>query len=106
MHRDSCSPLVLMHVPISSKSVGGIRQLIDQIPRIYATLMGYWLTGKARTTMRSFGCKSNLRMGKDILRRVFMMPCVVLLRAHLRCARRITLIGSDKGRVDGLWYAF
>ena len=33
-----------------------------------------------------------------------MMPYVVLLRDHLRSARRISLIGSGRGRVGGLGY--
>ena len=40
-------------LPISYVFVGGIRHFIVQIPRIYATLMGYWVAGQVRTTMRS-----------------------------------------------------
>ena len=30
------------------------------------------------------------------------MPCAVFLRAHLRSARSISLLGSGRGKVDGL----
>ena len=50
-------------------------------------------------------CKSNLRMGEKILRRVLMMPCAVFLRSHLRSARSIALLGSGRGRVGGIWDA-
>ena len=102
MHMESCNSLVCLCTTISYVSVCGIRQLIVQIPRIYATLMGYWIAGQARTMMRSVMCKSNLRMGENILWRVLMMPCAVLLRYHLRIDRSIALLGSGRGRVDGL----
>ena len=63
MHREACPYLVRMCLPISSASVGGIRQLIVQFPLIDATSMGYWITGQVRTMMRSVMCKSNFRMG-------------------------------------------
>ena len=33
------------------------------------------------------------------------MPCEMFLRAHLRIAKRIALIGSGRGRVGELWGA-
>ena len=45
---------------------------------------------------------SNLSMGENILRRVLVISCEVLLRAHLRSANIIALIGSGRVRVDGL----
>ena len=53
MHRESCTSLMRPCLPISYASVGGIRKLIVQIPRIDATLMGYWIMGQVSTTMRS-----------------------------------------------------
>ena len=55
-----------------------------------------------KTMMRSVMCKSNLRTGENILRRVLMMPCAVFLRSHLGSARSIAMLGSGRGRVDGL----
>ena len=102
MHRESCISLVSLCLPISSAYVGGIRQFIVQITRIYATLMGYWITGQVRTMMRSLMRNSNLRIGERILSRVLMIPCSVFLRSHLRSASSIAMIGSGRGRVDGL----
>ena len=101
MHKDLCPSLMRLFLPITSSSVGGIRQLIVQIPRIDVTLMGYWIAGQVSAMMRSVMCKSNLRMGENILRRVLMMLCAVFFRAHLRSARSIALLGSGRGVVDG-----
>ena len=64
--------------------------------------MGHWIAGQLRNMMRIVMCKSNLRMGENILTRVLMMLCEVFLRAHLRIARSISLLVSGRGRVDGL----
>ena len=87
---------------ISYASISGIRQFIVQIPRIDATVMGYWIAGQARTIMRSVMCKSNLRMGEKYLRRILMMPCAVLLRADLKSDSSISLLVSGRGGVDSL----
>ena len=102
MHRDSNPFLLHLCLPISSASVGGIRQFIFQIPIIDETLMGYWIAGQVRTMIRSVMCKSSSIMGENILRRVLIIPCTVLLRSHLSSARSISFIGSGRGRVDGL----
>ena len=102
MHKDSYTSLVRLFMLISSSSVGGISQLIVQVPRIDVTLMGYWIAGQVSAMMRSVMCKSNFRMGENILRRVLMMLCAVFFRAHLRSARSIDLLGSGRGAVDGL----
>ena len=39
---------------------------------------------------------------EKILRRVLMMPCEVLLRAHLGSSRSIDLLDSGRGRVGGV----
>ena len=67
--------------------------------------MGYCIEIHVRTMVRSVMCKSNLRMGENILSRILMMLCVVLLRSHLRSSRSINMLGSGMGRVDGLGYA-
>ena len=64
--------------------------------------MGYWIAGQVRTMMRSVMQKSDFRMGENILRRVLVIPCVVFFRDHLRSVRSIFLLGSGRGRVDGL----
>ena len=87
---------------ISSASVLGIRKFILQIPRIYATLMGHWIAGQLRNMMRIVMCKSNLRMGENILTRVLMMLCEVFLRAHLSNSVNIYMLGSGRSRVCGL----
>ena len=102
IHRESCPSLVRLCLPISSASIGGIRQLIFQIPGIDLTLMGYCISVQVRTMMRSVMCKSSLRMGENILRRFLMMPYAVLLSSHLSTDRSISLLGSDRGRVDGI----
>ena len=51
---------------------------------------------------RSVMSKSKLRMGEKILRRVFMMPCAVFFRDHLRSDKIISLPGNGRSRVDGL----
>ena len=81
MHRESFPYLMHPCLNISYGDVGEIRQLILQRPKIDETLMGYWIAGQVRTIMISVMCKSNLRMGENILRSVLMMPCAVLLRA-------------------------
>ena len=87
---------------ISSASVLGIRKFILQIPRIYATLMGHWIAGQLRNMMRIVMCKSNLRMGENIISRFLMNPCAVFFRSHLGSDRSISLLGSSMGRVVGL----
>ena len=89
-------------LPISSVSVGGIRQLVVQIPILDTNLMGHCIAGQGRNIMRSVMCKSNLSMGENILRRVLMILCAVFLRDHLRSSRSIVLIGIGRGVVDGL----
>ena len=90
-----------MCLTVSSVSVGGIRQLIVHIHRIDETLMGYWIVVQVCTMTMIIMCKINLIMGDNILRRVLMMPCSVLLRSHLRSASSITLLCSVRIRVDG-----
>ena len=102
MHMESLPSLMCLCLTISSASVGGIRQSIFQILRIDATLMGYCIASQVRTMTRSIMCKSNLRMGENILRRVFMIPCVVLLREHFRSVRSIAMLGSGRGIVDDI----
>ena len=102
IYRESCPSLVSLCLPISYMSVGGIRQLIFQITRIDVTFIGYWIWGQVMTMMRSLMCQSNFRMGSNILRRILIIPCAVLLRSHLMSARSISLLGSGRGRVDGL----
>ena len=82
--------------------MGGIRQLISQITIIYATLMGYCIAGQVKTMMRSVMCKSNLRIGKNILMGILMITCEMFLRNHLMSARIIALIDSSRGRFDSL----
>ena len=67
---------------IGSMSFGGIMRLSAQIPRIYVTLMGYWIAGQVRTRMMSVMCKINFRMGENILRRVLVIPFAVFLRPN------------------------
>ena len=75
---------------------------MSKIPKIDATLMGYWIAVQDRTMIRSVMCNLILGMVENILSRVIMMSCVVLLRAHLRSARSIAIIGSVRGIFDGL----
>ena len=67
MHRELCTSLVRPFLPISSASIGGIRRLIFQIPRIDETLMGYCIAGQVSTMMRIAMCKSKLRMVEKYL---------------------------------------
>ena len=76
--------------------------MISQIPRIDVTLVGYWIAVQVSTMMRSVLCKSNLKMEENILRRVLIITWLVLLRGKLMSRRSIDLLGSDRGRVDGL----
>ena len=101
-HRDSNTLLVRLHPTTSSTSVVTIRQFIVQIPSMDEILMGYWVVVQGRTTRNIVMYKSKFRMGDMILRRVLMIPCGVLLRSHLRNKRRIYVLGSGRGRVDGL----
>ena len=48
--------------------------------------------------------KSKFSIGNMILRRVLMILCEVFLPDHLSNNRRISLIGSGRGIVDGLGY--
>ena len=56
-----------MHLcpPISSVPIGDIRKLVVQIPIMDEILMGYWMSGQARTRMSSVMYKSKLRKGGD-----------------------------------------
>ena len=92
MHRKSSTSLVSLHPPISSTSIGGIRQYVVQIPSIYEILMGYWVAGQVRTMSRSVIYKSKFRRGDMILRRVLMIPCETILRSYLNNTRRVSLI--------------
>ena len=47
-------------------------------------------------------CKIDFRMGENILRRFLMIPCAVLLRAHLKRASSIALVYSGRVRFDVL----
>ena len=76
--------------------------LFSQTPRIDAALIGYCIAVQVRTMMRSLICNINYRMGENILRRVLVMPCSVLLMDHLMSGRRIVMIGNGRGGVDGL----
>ena len=64
-HRDSCPSLMHIYRPISSASIGGIRKLVVQIPRMDVILMGYWMVGHVRTMMSSVMCHSKLNMSKN-----------------------------------------
>ena len=66
-----------MCLPISSASVGGIRQLVFQIPSMDVVLMGYWVASLVRAVMISVMYKSKFSMGDMILRRVLMISCEV-----------------------------
>ena len=46
--------------------------------------------------------KNKFRMGDMILIRVLMITCEMFLRDHLKNTSSISLIGSDRGRVDGI----
>ena len=78
--------------------------MVVQIPRMDAILMGYCMTGQVKTTMISVIYKSKLKTG-NIFRRILILSCEVFLRSHLRISRIISLLGSGRGRVGGLWYA-
>ena len=67
MHRNSFTSLTCLCLPISYKSVGGIRQLIVQIPRIDTTLMGYWIAVQVRNMIRNVIQKNNFSIGKKSL---------------------------------------
>ena len=64
--------------------------------------MGYWVDVQVRTIMISVMYKSKFRMMEMTLRRVLMTPCEMFLSSHLRNTRRISLLGSGRGRFDGL----
>ena len=102
MNREACPSIVCLCLRISSVSVGGIRKLIVKIPRLDTTLIGYWIAGQVRNMMRSVTCKSNLRTGKIILRRVLTMPCDMFLGEYLRNTSSNALLGIGRGRVSGL----
>ena len=65
--------------PISSASVGGIRQFLSQIPGMEAMLIGYWVEGQVRTMMTSVMYNSKFTMSDMILRRVIIIPREVFL---------------------------
>ena len=94
-----------MHLclPIIFASVGGIRQLVVQIPSMDAILMGYWMSIQVRTMMSNVMYKSNFRIG-NVLGRVLVIPCEILLRYHLRNNSRIAMLVSVRGAVGGLGY--
>ena len=64
--------------------------------------MGYWVVEQVRTTRSSVMYKNKFRMGDMILIRVLMITCEMFLRDHLKNTSSISLIGSDRGRVDGI----
>ena len=65
INKESCPYLLNICLPISSASIGGIRQMVVQIYRMDAILMGYYMTGQARTIMSSVMYKSKLNMGNN-----------------------------------------
>ena len=64
--------------------------------------MGYCMAVQVGTILSTVMYKSGLRMGKEILRRVLMVPCEMLLGDHLSNTRSIALLGSGRVRVGGL----
>ena len=62
-HRDLCTSLMHMCLPISSSSVGDISKLVMQIPIMGAIFMVYYMAGQLRTMMSSVIYNSKLRMG-------------------------------------------
>ena len=65
-------------------------------------VMWYWMSGQVMNMMSSVMYRSNLRMGRKIIRRVLMMTHKVLLRDHLRSSKIIAILGSVRSRVGGL----
>ena len=100
--RDSYPSIVRLFPTISSISVGDIRKLLVKIPTMNTILMGYWLAGQVGIIMSGVMHKSKFRMGDMILSRVLMIPYEIFFREHLRNTRRIYMLGSGRGRVDGL----
>ena len=101
-HRESYHVLVHTFPSIGSVSIFGISQLVFQIPKMDNILMGYWMMGLVRTITISLMCKSKLKMGENIFRRVLRIPYEMFLRYHLKDARTITLLVSVQGRFGGL----
>ena len=66
-HRESYPLLVRICLTTSSASVGVIRQLVFQIPRLDEILIGYWMAGHVRTMVNSVMYKSKLKMGEKSL---------------------------------------
>ena len=64
--------------------------------------MGYWVSYQLRTMMSSVMYKSKFRMRVMILRRVLVVFCEMFFRVHSRNIGSIFLLGSGRGRVDGL----
>ena len=46
--------------------------------------------------------KSKFRMRGIILRRFIIIPFVIFFRGHLRDTRIISLLGSGRGKFDGI----
>ena len=61
-HRESCTSLVCLFMPISYVSYVGIRKLVVQIFIKDLILMGYWMAGQVRTMMSSvmYKCRTHL----------------------------------------------
>ena len=89
-----------LHQPISPASFGGTRNFVFQIPSMDKILMGYWVVGHVRTIRSSVMYKSKFRMGDKTLSIIVMIACEILLRAHLRITRSISMLDNSRGRVD------
>ena len=68
-----------LHPPISSASVGGIRQFLVQIYIMDSTNKGYWVEVWVRTMSIGIIYKSKFRMGDMILSIVFVISNEVYL---------------------------
>ena len=68
---------------------------------MYVILMGYWMVGEVRTIRIIVMFKNNLRMGDMTLGRTYMIPCKMFCRIHLISIRKIALIASSIGIVNG-----
>ena len=92
---------MILHLPISSTSIGGTRQFLAQISSMNAILMGYWVAVQLSTMRSGVMYKSKFIIGDMTLMRFLMIQCEMFLRDHLRSTSGIYLVGSGRVRSDG-----
>ena len=97
---------MILHLPISSTSIGGTRQFLAQISSMNAILMGYWVAVQLSTMRSGVMYKSKFIIGDMTLMRFLMIQCEMFLRDHLRDSSSIALLISVRGGVGGLGDSF